>query len=73
MAVIEDYEECLVAHTEEGLKKQVINYLKNKSITPPTDDEWSVCILAEAEDHIHTDNLKLGLITYYKTESKLGE
>ena len=73
VAVIEDFEECFVSYTEDGLKKQVIDFMSNKSLTPPTDEEWSVCVLGEAEDHIETDNLKLGLITYYKTESKLGE
>ena len=71
VAVIEDFEECLVSETVEGLREQVIESLTRKSITPPTDDEWLVCILAEVDTHIATDNLKLGLISYYKTESRL--
>lgn len=71
VAVIEDFEECLVSHTEEDLRKQVIVFLAEKNITPPTDEEWIVCILSEFDREITTVNLALGLITYYKTESKL--
>ena len=71
VAIIEDFEECLVSYTEEGLKKQVIVFLAKKNITPPTDEEWLNCILAEIDTEIETDNLSLGLISYYKTESKL--
>ena len=71
VAIIEDFEECLVSYTEEGLRTQVIVFLAKKSITPPTDEEWLVCILAEIEGDLTTDNLALGLITYYKTESRL--
>jgi hypothetical protein len=71
VAVIEDYEECLVSYSEDGLRKQVINFLAVKKITPPTDAEWLICILAKVDDDLATDNLALGLITYYKTESML--
>jgi len=71
VAIIEDYEECLVSNSEEGLRKQVTEYLTARSIVPPTDAEWLICILAQIDDDIKTDNLALGLITYYKTESKL--
>ena len=73
VAIIEDSEECLVSHTEKGLREQVIDVLAKKSITPPTDEEWLVCVLGKVDDHIKTDNLTLGLISYYKTESKLAE
>jgi hypothetical protein len=71
IAIIEDSEECLVSHTEEGLRKQVTDFLVGKSITPPTDEEWAVCVLAKDDGHIKTDNLALGLISYYKIESKM--
>lgn len=72
VAIIEDYEECLISNSEDGLRKQVDDYLTARSIVPPTDSEWMVCVLAKVEDEIETDNLALGLITYYKTESKLA-
>ena len=73
VAIIEDFEVCLVSDTEDGLRKQVAEFLTEHSIQPPTDAEWLVCILAKVEEDIKTDNLALGLITYYKTESKLGQ
>ena len=74
VAVIEDYEECLVSHTEENLRNQVAAFLATKFITPPTDAEWAVCILAKVEDEIPIVNsVAVGLISYYKPESKLGE
>ena len=71
VAVIEDYEECLVSNSEDGLREQVSEYLTARSIIPPTDAEWLVCVLAKVEEDIEPENLALGLITYYKTESKL--
>jgi hypothetical protein len=71
IAIIQDYEECLVDQTEEGLKKQVIDALVKKSLTPPTDEEWAVCILAKIDKDIEPDNLALGMVTYYMIESKL--
>ncbi len=73
IAVIENFEECLVSNSEEGLRKQVSDFLIEKSIIPPTDEEWSVCILAKYDKNIKTDNLTLGLISYYKIESNLED
>ncbi len=71
VAIIEDYEECLASHSEEGLREQVTQSLAKKNISPPTDEEWIICILAEIDSEIETDNLSLGLISYYKIESRL--
>ena len=71
VAIIEDYEECLASHSEEGLRKQVTASLSEKNIIPPTDEEWIICILAQIDGESETDNLSLGLISYYKIESKL--
>jgi hypothetical protein len=73
VAIIEDFEECHVSYTEEGLRKQVTDSLAKKSIVPPTDEEWLVCVLAKVDEQIMTNNLTLGLISYYKTESRLKE
>ena len=73
VAIIEDFEECFVSYTEEGLRKQVTDSLAKKSIDPPTDEEWLVCIVAKVDDHIASNNLMLGLISYYKTEARLSE
>jgi hypothetical protein len=73
VAIIEDFEECLVSHTEEGLRKQVIASLTKKSIAPLTDEEWLVCVLAKVDRMIPIDNPAVALISYYKTESRLGE
>lgn len=72
VAILENYEECLVSDSEEGLREQVADYLAAKSLAPLTDEEWSVCITAVVDRFIPIDNLSAGLITYYKTESKLG-
>ena len=71
VAIIEDYEECLVSNTEDGLRAQVTTYLISRSITPPNDAEWLVCILSKVDQEIQTDNLALGMITYYKTKGRL--
>jgi hypothetical protein len=73
IAIILDYEECLVDRTEKGLKQQVIDSLVLKSLTPPTDDEWEICVEAKKDEDIDTDNLALGMVTYYKIESKIGD
>ena len=72
VAIIEDFEECLVSNTELGLRGQVIESLAKKSITAPTDEEWSDCVLSRVEGAIETDYLSLSMISYYKTESHLG-
>ena len=70
-AVIEDFEECFISASEEGLHTQVNTFLSTNSIIPPTDAEWAVCILAKSEDDIPIDNLgAVGLITYYKVDSR---
>ena len=67
VAIIADSEQCLASKTEKGLRKKVAETFLEKSIPPPTDAEWTVCVKAESESEIATDNLSLGLITYYKT------
>ena len=71
-AVIEDFEECLISASEDGLRLQVSDFLLTKHITPPTDAEWAVCILAKVEDTITIENITaVGMITYYKVDSRL--
>ena len=72
VAIIEDFEECLVSNTELGLRGQVIASLAKKSIAAPTDEEWSDCVLSALPGDIETDYLTLSMISYYKTESNLG-
>ena len=72
VVILEDFEECFVSNTEAGLREQVSESLTNKSIAPPTDQEWSVCILSKGNEDFETSNLSLGLISYYKTDSRLG-
>ncbi|MFI5264437.1 MAG: hypothetical protein ACHQM6_07980 [Candidatus Kapaibacterium sp.] len=71
VAVIEDFEECLISASEEGLREQINTFLTTNSITPPTDAEWAVCILAKTDEDIPLVNLAaIGLITYYKVDSR---
>ena len=71
-AVIEDFEECLISANEEGLRDQVNAFLIKNSITPPTDAEWDVCILAKSEEAIPIENLSaVGLISYYKFDATM--
>ena len=72
VAIIEDFEECLVSNTELGLRNQVIDALAEKSITPPSDEEWSDCVKADDDYRIPTENPSLSLISYYKIESRIG-
>ena len=72
VAIIEDFEECLVSNTELGLRGQVIQSLAKKSIAAPSDEEWADCVLSTQPGDIHTDYLSLSMISYYKTESHLG-
>jgi hypothetical protein len=73
IAIVEDFEECLASHTEEGLREQVTDSLAKKSIGPLTDEEWANCVKGEPNDHITIDCLPFGAILYYKIESRLGE
>ena len=72
VAIIEDFEECLVSNTELGLRGQVISSLAKKSIAPPSDAQWGDCVLSGARGEIDSDYLALSLISYYKIESHLG-
>lgn len=71
VAVLEDYEECLVSGSVKGLRDQILESLGERSIIAPTDEEWLVCISAEAEWDIETENPILGGISYYKVQSKI--
>ena len=71
VAIIEDFEECLISRTEEGLREQVVDFLKKNNIKPPTDEEWLVCVVAKEDREIPIDTYAVGLITYYKAEEKL--
>lgn len=73
VAIIEDFEECLVSNTELGLRNQVIASLAKKSISAPSDEEWSDCVLSTQPGAIETDYLTLSMISYYKTKSHLGK
>lgn len=71
VAIIQDFEECLISRTEDGLRTQVAEFLAKNNIKPPTDEEWTVCILAKEDRDVPLDTFALGLITYYKAEAKL--
>jgi hypothetical protein len=73
VAILEDFEKCLVSHTEEGLRQQVSDSLAKKSIAPLTNEEWADCVKGEDNVGIANDCLRFGAIFYYKTESKLGK
>ena len=72
VAIIEDFEECLVSNTELGLRGQVIETLAKKFIAAPSDEEWSDCVQSAKPGDSETDYLSLSMISYYKTESHLG-
>ena len=72
VAILDDFEKCLVDHTEEGLREQVAYSLAKRSIAPLTDDEWADCVKGEPNDSKTNDCLPFGTIYYYKTESMLG-
>jgi len=72
VAVIENFEECLISASEEGLRQQVNEFLTRNSIPPPTDAEWRICVLSKSEDDIQIENLTaVGMINYYRVESQL--
>jgi hypothetical protein len=73
VAIIEDYEECFVATSSDGLQKQVAEWLTQNSLLVPTDEEWVVLILALEDRPIPTTSPLLTPISYYKTESRLEE
>jgi hypothetical protein len=73
VVVIEGYEECFVSNTEAGVHKQVLEWLTEHSLPAPTDEEWAVCILADEDKFIATDNPVLGSLSYYKATSRLAE
>jgi hypothetical protein len=71
-AVIEDFEECFIAANEDGLREQVNAFLIKNGITPPTDEEWAVCILVNSDVEIPIKNLTaVGLISYYKVDARM--
>jgi hypothetical protein len=71
-AIIEDFEECLIAANEDDLREQVNTFLIGNSITPPTDEEWAVCVLTKSEDTIPIEHLTaVGLISYYKVDARM--
>ena len=70
-AIIEDFEECLISASEDGLREQVNHFLTDNSLIPLTDVEWAVCIVAKTDEDIPLENLAaIRLITYYKVESR---
>jgi hypothetical protein len=70
VAIIEDFEECLISASEEGLHGQVNAFLIKNSITPPTKAEWAVCVVGRDEKEIPIESdAAAGLITYYKVGS----
>ncbi len=71
VAIIEDFEECLISRSEDGLRTQVNEFLATNNIKPPTDEEWTVCVLAKEDREIPIDTFATGLITYYKAKAKL--
>lgn len=71
VAIIEDFEECLISRSEDGLRTQVNEFLAINNIKPPTDEEWTVCVLAKEDREIPIDTFATGLITYYKAKAKL--
>jgi len=73
VAIIEDYEECLVASTSDGLRKQVAKWLAKNSLLVPTDEEWAVLILALEDRPLPTASPLLTPISYYKTKSRLED
>ena len=73
VAILEDFEECLVSNTELGLRGQVITSLANKSLPAPSDEEWGDCVHSGYRGDITTDYLTLSMISYYKIESHLGK
>ena len=73
IAIIEEFDECLVDFTEQGLRKQVSESLTVKSLRIPTDEEWKICVEAEIDEQVMIDCGSLPVILYYKIVSKLGE
>ena len=74
VAVIEHFEECFVSYSTDDLYEQVKRRFAMENIAPPTSEEWKVCILGESDadmDIIDPAKSSLGLISYYRTESKL--
>ena len=73
VAVIEEFEECFVSFSEDGLREQVSDFLIRRSIVPPNDMEWAVCVIAISDGNISIENpAAVNIISYYKVESKLG-
>lgn len=71
IAIIEDFDECIVDYTQEGLREQVSDSLTKKSLRIPTDEEWEVCVEAAVDEHVKVDCDTLAVILYYKILSKL--
>lgn len=71
VAIIEDFEECLISRTQLGLREKVSAWLTAKSLPIPTDAEWAVCVLAEEDKLIEVKALTVGLISYYKADAQL--
>jgi hypothetical protein len=73
VAIIEDYEECFISSTTEGLQKQVAEFLTKHALLVPTDEEWIVLYLALEDRPVPTASPLLTPISYYKTEFQLNE
>jgi hypothetical protein len=72
VAVVEDFEECFVSHTSDGLREQVAEFLTANSRIVPTDDEWVVLIMAAEDRELSEAPPFLTPVTYYTTESRLS-
>ena len=71
-AVVEDFEVCFISANENDLREQVNTFLIANSITPPTDAEWAICVLAKSEEEIPIEHLTaVGLISYYKIDARM--
>lgn len=73
VAIIEDYEECFVSSTLDGLQTQVAEWLRKKSKHVPSEEEWAALVLALEDRPVPTASPILTLISYYKTEFRLDD
>lgn len=71
VAIMEDSEECLISTSEVGLRRQVTKSMTDRFLTGPTDAEWAFHVLSEGPDIMPMRKDGFGMITYYKTESRL--
>jgi hypothetical protein len=72
VAVVEDFEECFVSETSDGLREQVAEFLDLHSLIVPTNEEWVVLIMAAEDRELSTAPPFLTPVTYYTTKSRLN-